>query len=222
MIPKPLHAVIFDMDGLLLDTERLYRSAIFAACAAQGHEMVDHLHRSLIGTPKDLGESKLMEHFGPSFDLERYHRACAEHFEGLCGTAVPLRPGVKDLLDVLTDASVPMAVATSTSRPKAPNQLARAGILEWFDAIVTRTDVNFGKPHPETYLKAAELLEVDPSRCLALEDSYNGVRSAAAAGMATIMIPDLLPPTAEMGKLCVAVLSSLTELRAHILRAKES
>jgi HAD superfamily hydrolase (TIGR01509 family) len=201
------------MDGLLLDTEGLYRTAIFAACAAQGLQMVDHVHLSLIGTPKDLGDSKLMAHFGPTFDLDRYHLACAKHFDELCATDVPLRPGAADLLEVLRDAAIPMAVATSTARAKSQAQLEKAGISDNFDVLVTRSDIKTGKPDPETFLRAAELLEVDPSHCLALEDSYNGVRAAAAAGMATIMIPDLLPPTPEIASLCVGVLPSLKDVQ---------
>lgn len=218
MIPDPLHAVIFDMDGLLLDTEVLYRVAIFAACAAQGHEMVEHVHLSLIGTPKDLGDARLMAYFGRSFDLERYHLACAQHFDGLCETEIPLRPGVTELLEALGYAAIPAAVATSTARTTAEAQLKKAGILDNFDVLVTRSDVTRGKPHPETFLRAAELLKVDPSNCLALEDSHNGVRAAAAAGMATIMIPDLLEPTAEIENLCVGVFPSLNEVRHRISR----
>ena len=109
-----------------------------------------------------------------------------------------------------------MAVATSTARPKAEAQLKKAGIFHNFDVLVTRSDVAIGKPHPETFLKAATLLGVDPASCLALEDSHNGVRAAAAAGMSTIMVPDLLPPTPEIAGLCVGVLQSLTDVRIRI------
>src|SRR5262249_21552474 len=121
-----------------------------------------------------------------------------------------------DLLKVLRDAAIPLAVATSTARPKTEAQLKKAGIFHNFDVLVTRSDVEIGKPHPETFLKAAALLSVDPSNCLVLEDSHNGVRAAAAAGMATIMIPDLLPLIPEIASLCVGVLPSLNDVRIRI------
>jgi HAD superfamily hydrolase (TIGR01509 family) len=175
--------------------------------------MVDHVHLSLIGTPRDLEDSLLIAHFGRTFDLDRYHLDCVTHFDDLCATTIPLRPGVTDLLKVLWDAVIPMAVATSTARARSQAQLKKAGIFDNFDALVTRSDIKTGKPHPETFLKAAELLKVDPSNCLALEDSHNGVRAAAAAGMATIMIPDLLQPTPEIASLCVGVFPSLKDVQ---------
>ena len=214
MIPALLEAVIFDMDGLLLDTEKLYRTAMFSTGARLGLPMTEVLHQSLLGTPRDTGDALLMAHFGAAFDLDAYHLTCSVYFDDLCRVEVPLRPGVVPLLDVLACIGVPAGVATSTSRPKAEEHLRKAGILDRFAVLVTRSDVSQGKPHPESFLTAATALKAQPNRCLALEDSHNGVRAAAAAGMATIMIPDLLAPTDAIRALCVGVLPSLLDVAA--------
>ena len=138
----------------------------------------------------------------------------------LAAGAIPLRPGVVELLDVLDEHGLPRAIATSTDHVRARRHLKHAGILARFDAVVTRTDVTHGKPAPDTFLQAASRLDVDPNVCLGLEDSHNGVPAAAAAGMMTIMVPNLLPPTDDMRELCVMICASLIDVRDEIARAR--
>jgi HAD superfamily hydrolase (TIGR01509 family) len=212
MFPTRVEAVIFDMDGLLLDTEVLYRDAIFAACADQSHDMTAALHLSLVGTPKELGDALLTTHFGTRFDLHAYHDTCSKEFDRRCATEVPLKKGAVDLLTYLGARGIPLGVATSTAGPIARSRLERANVLHFFDVVIGRTDVVKGKPHPESYLTAARQLRARPSACVALEDSHNGVRSASAAGMVTIMVPDLLEPTPEIRSLCGWVAPSLLDV----------
>lgn len=126
------------------------------------------------------------------------------------------KPGVTELLAWLQERRVPKAVATSSARAKAMHHLWTTGVLNRFGAVVTRDEVERGKPHPDLYLRAAERLGTPPDRCLALEDSYNGVRAARAAGVSVVMVPDLLRPTEEMRSMCEAVVPDLHAVR-HLL-----
>lgn len=212
--PQDIEAVIFDMDGVLLDTEKLYKKAAFIAAEAMGSPMSEELHLKTVGVPGDAAEKIVQEGMGPQFDYARFDRAWRQWMHDELDRHVPVKPGVLELIAALKKAGKPFAIATSTQRDPAHRHLAAAGLIDHFDVVVTRDDVENGKPHPEPYLTAAARLGVDPAACLAIEDSHNGVRAAHAAGMHTIMVPDLLPATEAVAALCIAVMDHLDEVRA--------
>jgi HAD superfamily hydrolase (TIGR01509 family) len=204
------------MDGLLLDTEPLYREAIIAACAALGHDLSTDRHRQMIGAPWDLNRRQLKGWFGEDFPDEVFHADYYRRYHALAAGGVRTRPGALALVDWLAGVCVPMAVATSSGRRGATDHLTRAGLIGRFHAVATRDDVVRGKPDPDVFLCAAERLGVSPGDCLALEDSHNGVRAASAAGMMSVMVPDLLEATPEIAALCVCVARDLHAVRAMI------
>lgn len=216
-LPNPVRAVIFDMDGTLLDTEAAHRRAFAQTGDAIGWPMADDLLLSMVGIHRDENERMLAAHLGPHFPLARFYADSDALFEAAVEAGIPLRPGALLLLDHLAQAGIPMALATSTAAPYAQQRLEKSGLLHYFDVVVTRSDVDQPKPHPEPYLLAARLLGVDPVHCVAVEDSHAGVRSATAAGIATVMVPDLLPPTEELTLACAQILPSLTDLRDLLL-----
>jgi len=213
-LPDPVRAVIFDMDGTLLDTEAEHRRVMAQAADALGWPFAEEVQLAMIGIHRDANRAMLVDRFGADFPLEQFYADSDRLFEEALETAIPMRPGVEPLLQQLAAAGVPMAVATSTEAPYAQQRLQKAGLLDYFDTVVTRNDVDLPKPHPQPYLLAARRLGVDPAQAIAVEDSYAGVRSAAAAGMATVMVPDLLPPTEAELRLVAMVLPSLHDLAA--------
>lgn len=216
-LPETIRAVIFDMDGTLIDTEAAHKRAFAQTGEAIGWPMSDALLLSMVGIHRDENERMLSQHLGPDFPLARFYADSDALFEAAVDAGIPLRPGALLLLDHLKQAGIPMALATSTAAPYAQQRLEKSGLLDYFDVIVTRSDVDQPKPHPEPYLLAAQRLGVDPAHIVAVEDSHAGVRSAVAAGMATVMVPDLLPPTEELVLACAQVLPSLTDLRDLLL-----
>ena len=209
VFPRPIEAVVFDMDGLLIDSEGVVRVAIIQAGANLGFEMPISLCAAMIGLPDKQGIQTIRDHFGPDFPMERYLAEERRQIDLLLAEGVVLKTGVLEILDHLDRRSIPRAVATSSSRRSAREHLSHNGIYDRFSAIVAREDVERHKPNPDPFLKAAALLGVAPEHCLALEDSHNGVRAAHAAGMMTVMVPDLLEPTDEMHAKCVAIAESL-------------
>lgn len=211
---RPIEAVIFDMDGLLLDTESLAMDALVSAGKALGYDMSHEFCYKMIGAPADQCRALVDTTYGAGFPIEEYFATQEKHLREMVDSGLlRLKAGVQELFDALDEWGLKRAIATSSSRVRTDHHLALVGITDRVSHIVTRDDVARGKPFPDPYLKAASLLGVEPAACLALEDSYNGVRAAHAAGIRVIMIPDLLPPTAEMHEKALHVAEDLHEIR---------
>jgi HAD superfamily hydrolase (TIGR01509 family) len=218
-LPRAPQAVVFDMDGLIFDSESLYRDAMISAAAQRGHDMPLPLFHSLVGLPGESSRILLLSHFGPDFDVDAFRAVATEHFYDLAKSQLALKAGVIELLDTLDSLNLPRAIATSSRPQDAAHHLAHAGIAERFHTVVARGDYAKGKPAPDPFLTAAARLGVAPELCLALEDSHNGVRAASSAGMMTVMVPDLLAPTEEIEALCRHIAADLHEVEAMVRAA---
>ena len=204
-------AAIFDMDGLLLDTERVCMRVFEQACTAINVPFLQDVYLNIIGRNAAGIEQVLRDGYGPELDYPVLHEAWRSRYDAVVTTqAIPVKDGVIDLLKWLKSNGIPTAVATSTRKEIAEIKLKLAGLDQYFDSYSTGCEVKRGKPDPEIYLLAAERLNVEPSQCLAFEDSNNGVLAAVAANMITYQIPDLVAPTEEIKQLGHTVLPSLT------------
>jgi HAD superfamily hydrolase (TIGR01509 family) len=220
MIRNPVEAVLFDMDGLLLDTEVMYIEAMQQAARSLDREMALDFCHSMVGVPERECSLMIEAYYGDGFSIEEFRGRFYGLLRGLLEAGIPLKPGVVELLDFLADRGLPLAVATSSERRTAERHLAKAGILDRFTALATRNDVERPKPHPDIYLEAARRLGVAPERCLAFEDSNIGLEAAHASGAMAFMVPDLLQPLPETRARCLDVLpdlhAALKLLREHL------
>ncbi len=209
MFTKPVKAAIFDMDGLLIDTEAVYIEALQAAAAAMGLEMPLSFCHSMIGIPGPICDGMIRDFYGPGFELDTFSAHFDAHAHRAFEAGVPVKAGAVDLLDFLTARGLPLGVATSSSQATVARHLGRAGLLRYFKAIATRDDVVRSKPHPDVYIEAARRLGVPAEHCLAFEDSNTGLIAAHAAGTMAIMVPDILPPTDAVRAKCLHVAADL-------------
>lgn len=211
------HALIFDMDGLLLDTEGLYKRAWAQAAAEPGFDLTDAIFLKLIGITVADAHQVLAETFGPKFPLDTFRVRSAELYENLHETeGVPLKGGAYDLLAWARQNKIPCAVGTSTVTEEAEKRLRKQNILEFFQCVVGGDQVQRGKPNPDIFLKAQASLGVEPANCLVLEDAHSGLLAAKAGGMRAVMVPDMLPATEESRAIAEGVFPSLLAVRDWI------
>jgi len=214
-----ISAVFFDMDGLMLDTERLYRAACQTSAVELGYTLSDEIHSQLMGRNAADGEKVLFAEFGPRFPMSVFQQRCQSLEAEFECTPVPKKHGLDELLDLLDVRGVSKAVATSTRRNIAVPTLNTTGLLRRFRVIATGDEVTNGKPAPDLFLLAARRLGCAPSKCLVLEDAEAGVIAAHRAGMQVYMVPDLQIPTETAKQLANGMFSSLTLVAQHLALA---
>ena len=212
MTTPPL-AVVFDMDGLLLDSERLARECFIQACADVGWDADIPAYDRCVGSTSEATERILRDACGREFPYTEMSARWGERYDAHVNHhPVAVKPGARELLDRLERLDIPRALAPSTRRSTAQRKLQLAGLADYFLHMVCGGETERGKPHPDPYLAATGHLLQEPGQCWALEDSDNGVRAAHAAGLRVFQVPDLVQPDATVRALGHPVLRSLFEV----------
>jgi len=208
-----IKAVIFDMDGLMLDSERIAKICWQAAGEKLGCKVDDKLFMSVVGVSEKNSEKIVTEHFGAGFDYKAFRETIeAIKKEYVRQNGIPIKKGLKELLEYLNAKNIKTAVATSTSYCQAIEMIKNAGIFESFDHIICGDMVSKSKPEPDIYLTAMRQLDVSPDQSMVLEDSFAGITAAHAAGAYTVMIPDLIEPDEYILSLANAMCGSLLDV----------
>lgn len=210
-----IKGVIFDMDGLMFDTERLWDTLWEPACQALGVPMLEDTE-SFYASGRGLAGQYLQEHvhkYFPQVDPQKMLDKIWQIGDERFAQGVPCKPGLKELLALLEERGLPRIVASSSPRNMIEQNLQTTGTARYFHDIVCGADVEHSKPAPDIFLEAARRLGLDIRDCLVLEDSYNGVRAGHAAGAVTIMVPDLAQPDEEIRQLYTRCCHDLYEVR---------
>jgi HAD superfamily hydrolase (TIGR01509 family) len=210
MTQSPIRAVVLDMDGLMLDTEGMSRLGWVRTFAERGLPFGDDRFLELVGLNVADARRKMLDWYGPDFPFDAvYARKIVHVDEIIARDGIAIKPGLMEFLAAAETLGLSKAVATSTARERAIYKLERAGLTNRFDAGAYGDEIARGKPAPDIFLLAAQLLHRPPEECLALEDSDPGVLAARDAGMRVLIIPDVKPPAPESRRAAWKILPSL-------------
>ena len=208
-----MKAVVFDMDGVLFDTERLCMESWIAVARQEGLADMEKIFPQCIGRNANDSKQIVLGAYGQDFDYDAFRKKTSRWFRDyIKKNGLPVMAGVNEILDWVKEAGFLIGLASSTRRSSVTEHLEQAGILPYFQTLVTGDMVEHSKPLPDIYLMACRKLGVDPREAYAIEDSPNGIRSAHAAGMCPIMVPDLLKPDEEMERLSYRIFQNLGEV----------
>ena len=214
---KNTKAFIFDMDGLILDTERIAFRSYKEALKEYGYDFTEAFFLTLVGTNVKLTKELFLNRYGSWFPfdlLHENHNKITDKY--IKENGVTLKEGVKELIDYLKENEYKIALATSSDREKAEYLLELVEIKDKFDYIICGNDIVNSKPNPEIFLKAAENLKVEPKECVVIEDSKFGVKAAVNAGMKVINVPDMKMPDSEVKSMAFKIFNNLLEVKDYI------
>ena len=213
-VPAEIRAVIFDMDGVIFDSERGVYECWKELERKYGFGNVDEPYKKSIGVSWAQTKENMLEHYGPDFPYDVYRQEQSRMYhERFDNGRLPMKPGIRELLEFLKEKGLKTAVASSTRQEVVRNQIRDAHLLSFFDELISGDMVTHSKPDPEIFLTAAKAIGVSPENCVVIEDAFSGIRAAFAAGMIPLMVPDLLEPDDEMRDKAEAVLPDLLAVK---------
>lgn len=208
-----MDAVIFDMDGVLFDTERLYLEGWVQVAKKRKIHGIEEAAKGCIGRNRNDCRAYMQAQYGEAFDYDNYREAVDSWVKTHIKIyGLSMKSGVKELLEYLKRRKIPVALATSTSYQTTLNHLKSAGIADYFRVIVTGDLIEHSKPNPDIYLLTCRKLGATPGKTYAIEDSPNGVLAAYRAGLKTLLVPDMIEPTHDMRSQSFQIFDNLTEV----------
>lgn len=209
-------AFLFDLDGTLIDTEKIYRMIWPKTCSDMGYELTDEMYLSLRSLGRPYAPLRFKEWFGENFDYDEARRIRKTYFDAyISQNGIQLKKGAIELLEALHQKGIITAIVTATDPARAEEYMTMTGLMGHFDRIISATMVDEGKPSPKVYAFACRELGLNPKECVAVEDAPNGVKSAHGAGLQVIMVPDLTAPDEELASLLTVKAESLSDILSY-------